>query len=253
MRHLVFMLFIFWGLVIAMISGCSQNNLLEPTDEAKPTTPGFMLYEIILPEKITESKDSVAQKIVGFVELANSINQYQQFLLTPDSLTEYSQKNGIPTWQIVRDLDTLTIFTYIAENKDFHTYEWLIIVDGILNGISVDSLEYIEVRQWKKGYPNGMNLYRSMEVFNTDGSLSDSYMWGNDFNGDFISESRCIRDGIPIELRFRIKLDRTAELTVINHQIHVPYNEYIIKWTADGNGQWWQYDHYQQLIGSGGW
>ncbi|MBN1352624.1 hypothetical protein JXJ21_24770 [candidate division KSB1 bacterium] len=240
-------------IILLVLIRCSQENPVEPIESYLPP-PEFPFFDLVLPESFIQSKDTMAQKAVFYLNHANSINEYRELFLTPDSTTTFARRSEMDAWASVRRLDTLTIYVHIARHQDGQN-AWLILLDGVYRGERIDSMNYLnaEHRPHEPG-----EIYEGFEFYILDRG-GQHYQWTDYWFW------RKLWPDLTMHIDTSV-MNRKSYLSIIYRDDHSGSIEMwfppeperasytiVVNWNADGSGTWEEYDHIKQLINSGYW
>ncbi|MBN1352623.1 hypothetical protein JXJ21_24765 [candidate division KSB1 bacterium] len=249
MRRLFLTAFLLFGFNFLLWSNCSEKNPLA-TIEIKPEPPEFPFFDLVLPEKFVQSRDTVAQMALKNLRIADSVNVFRNLLLMPDSTTTFARRSEMDAWASIRRLDTLTISVYLAERTD-GINAWLIVLDGIYNGESIDSMNYINARHFRKKQGESYHSVR-LETLTPVGRRRDYWYWDFWDNGSITISLNLENDDIYVSIFYHADLSGRIQLTSGGGQ-QGDYHGYNIDWEADGSGYWEKYDYKLEIVETGQW
>jgi len=252
-NNIFFKILIIIGLVFLV--SCPHKNPQEIVEWEEVPIPKFKFKAIQIPQTLVQSSDTMAQKIVEYINSANDFKRYLYYLNPPDTVAPESY---YPPWNYswyaregYRILLKVEIF--------FETNVWMVRFWGTdsITGKYYHNWHYLGADQYAG------NDYGSMGVSpNDELNTSTSFQWttenevvkyiflktSDDGQVFFDFEIHCFAD-FSGQLIKRIKIsDRKFYWREIDGII-----EYKFSWNAVGSGQWWKYDVEGNVIDTGSW
>ena len=249
-------LFLFTLLFCLVLSlACSHKNP-APIEEWEDQYPPIFVHKSIqIPELLRLSPDSMAQVVVGYVDMFNETEKYVP-LLNPSadsSLPEYTITESGPPWvQSWKAKEGFLILLFITGNE--YRYNWEVKFWG------QDSVKNKFYDKWicitASNDFEGNN--GSIELHNESSTNSNSrYSWYSYSRGVQNYRSFQLLKYTESTIDFLVDMtfdyDLSGELLRYSVDEENIYVEFKFSWNAFGKGEWWRYSENGEIIQSGSW
>ncbi len=228
------------ALLAFSLSSCSKDNGSNPVTPEKKEPAKLQMKEVTLPEHLLQVTDPHAQMAVAFVQMANGFRNYSPFFNPPSGSTFTPGENGEWTWQE----GDLTIKLVYNEGTDM--ISWKIYLTGSFEGYTVSNWLGAEAEQANDGKSGHLLIYEP----GTSNILSE-WNWNIDATGTYHFEFTNLADFQKLVVTVNIDNSGVLEFYVGNENQN--YMQYKITWTANGSGQWWEYDSLGTIVAQGSW
>ena len=228
--------------LIVFIVKCSEKT--NPIRYEPPEPPNLTIRTIPVPEKMIQSLDSMVQRVVKYMNLVNSIHNYEVYLKPPDTSKLQFQGDGVdnPTWTSSWVVDSLIIGLTISTTLNY--YEWEVVFTGTKNKKIYTYSNVIKISQ-EIDHGDIIILLFDIELldFASWHCMTDygSYTVSMSASEEIIGGSRMVISEM---------LNGSRELILWRD---LKTQKFKAKWKPDGSGQWWTYDVNGQIVDSGNW
>ncbi|MEE9429751.1 MAG: hypothetical protein V3V16_01845 [Melioribacteraceae bacterium] len=221
--------------VLLIFSVACKDAATEPEQAAAES---FSMKEIEVPEALTNSSNPKAISAKSQILVLNSLPTLYGAWFTvasgPESLAKVNDDRTY-TW----NSNGVAITMKYSDSGDEIFRE--IFISGNYGGQTHSNFKFLESRQ-KKDRSQGY-----FKIFDfSDGSETTSWVWttssDNVYSMNFLSD-----DGDKIEVNSNP--DKSG--TISQYENNVMISKTV--WTANGTGEWWQYDNQGNVTDSGSW
>ena len=224
---------------------CSEKT--NPIRFEPPEPPKLAIRTIPVPEKMVQSPDSMVQRAVEYMNLVNSIGNYEIYIIPTDTSKLQFQGDDLdnPKWTSTWINDSLAIGLTISEMPN--VYNWDVRFTGTKNSKSYRNTNVFKVRQViERGYV-------SIFLFDIEPLNFASWSCVTDNDGTYtmsMSASEEVIEGEEIVISE--KPDGSGELILWKDEWKW-VQKFKAKWEPDGAGQWWTYDMNGHTLDTGFW
>ncbi len=233
--------------IILMFASCETDSPLQ-SNVSPPDRPDMTYRSLVLPSALVASDDSMANKLVDYIDLCNSIYDLDEFYYPPMSV-EFpnsvvpSLNDSMWIWKeywVVQGIQDESI------NVDIHketyarkgAFYWIIRVTFMLSFFqSWEDRRYIESALYPdedKGYLVVYDIHR--------GSRRRYWAWQNREHG---TELECMILDPEREIHLDIEVDlqdnSAGHMNVFRIQGYEYQPLYEFEWSASGSGSWMQF------------
>ncbi len=230
-------LFIVPLLLVFLVTGCSDDE--KTTDEFEG--PEWTVDPVEVPENMAQSDDPFAQMAVGYVDLANGFSAYGGFFAPPARALCSVNRDG--EWEYTWSDGSLTVTLIITETSDY--YYWKIYFDGTDGTTTFDNFLFIEAEQTIDGSSGSLYIY-------DPGQTGYAFMWSWEIDADGAYHFTCeFFEDFKIEVV--INADGSGSVEFYDYGTAGYWRNFRIEWTAEGSGEWWEYDEAGNEIAHGTW
>jgi len=251
-RHLIL-----FTLLFCLVFGlaCSHKNPAPIEEWEDQYPPTFVYKSIQIPEPLRLSPDSMAQVVVGYVDMFNETEKYVP-LLNPSadsSLPEYTiTGSGLPWVQSWKAIEGFLILLFI--NKNGMRYNWELKFwgqDSVKNKF-YDKWIFITAYNDFEGNSGSIVLYKE----NSE-NMDSHYSWYT--YPSSVQNYRSFRllkykeSTIDFLVEMTFDYDFSGELLRYSVGEENIYVEFKCSWNSFGKGEWWRYNENGEIIQSGSW
>ena len=228
------------------VCSCAKQNPEKIQEWEGQVAPTFIFRTISIPEKMRQSPDSMAQRVVEYVNLTNECTKYRPYLIPPENYSTKTTKGPpwITTWNSPKGY---MIFLTIDGEVGGSSFTWEVKFWGTdsTTGVYYHRWIFLKADQAAADKIGGIRVYKE----NTT-NLACYYNWVT-FHDEFIYTTSILDgDSISLVLEFHIYHGLAGDL----FQTREDYGlEYKFSWNMDGSGEWWRYDQDFNVIDSGSW
>ena len=234
---------------------CSHKNPAPIEEWEDQYPPIFVHHSMQIPEPLRLSPDSMAQVVVGYVDMFNETEKYVP-LLNPSadsSLPEYKISGyGTPWVQSWKANEGFLIILIITGDRN--RYEWEVKFWGqdTINNKYYDKWIFVKASNYFDGDYGSITLYQ----VNSKDSDSD-YSWfsypetTNDNRWFLMLKYKDHKFDFSVEMTFNY--DLSGELLKGSRREEKIYVEFKFSWNSFGKGEWLRYNENGEIIQSGSW
>jgi hypothetical protein len=236
---------------MAMFFGaCSKDdddnsNPAPPPEEA----PDYAAQTITPPDAMLESEDPGAQQAVMYIDMANGfVDMAGSFGNPPEKSAGFKSTNGdgppwVYTWEVNDETGNYTVTLTINETGEGS--EWDIVVNGVMDGITLDNFTIMHGEQSDDGKNGNFTVYD----WENQGDVIFYLSWTTDDDGNYL-----LNIEITDSYKFNVAANADGSGSIEAYEWNGEDYEMTFKavWDTEGHGQWWQYEG-GELIDSGSW
>ena len=182
------------------IFSCSKKNPKTIEEWEGQVAPTFIFRTVSVPDKMKQSPDSMAQKVVEYVGLINECNKYRAYLIPLENYSTKTEKGPpwITTWQAP---EGYTIFLTIEGEVGGVSYTWEVKFWGTdsTTGIYYNRWVFIEADQVAFDQAGGIRVYQNNSL-----KYAAYYNWTTSHNQLTYTMSMFDEGNIILNLEFFI-------------------------------------------------
>lgn len=234
---------------------CSNKNPAPIEELENQYPPEFVFKSIKIPESLRQNQDSLAQVVVGYVNMYNEMEKYVPLLNpSPDSgLSEYTSTEYGPPWvESWKTNEGFLVLLLVSGNEtkydwevkfwgkdsinDIYYNKWILLTASNLLGDENGGIELyepnsknIDVQYFWISYPDLYNIVRIYRIIN------------------FVDNNH----ELSIDMNFHEDLSGELSITKMGEERF--YVELKISWNSLGKGEWWRYNEIGEVIEAGSW
>ena len=186
---------------------------------------------------MAQSEDTYAQMAAGYVEMANGFSTYGYLFAPPPRALCSVNRDG--EWTYTWSVGNLIITLVITETST--NYYWKIYYDGTEGTTTYDNFLFIEAEQTLDGSSGSLFIY--IDPAQTGYALM--WSWNIDADGAYHFTYELFED---VKIEVVVNADGSGYLEFYDYGTAGYWRIFRIEWTAEGTGEWWQYDEAGNII-----
>jgi hypothetical protein len=236
---------------MAMFFGACSKDDDDNSNPAPPPeeVPEYGGQTVTIPDAMMQSQDPGAQQAVAYIDMANGfVEMAGSFGNPPEKSSSFKSTNGdgppwVYNWEVNDETGNYTVTLTINETGD--GTEWDIVVNGVMDGITLDNFTIMHGEQSDDGKNGSFTVY---DWENQGGEIFE-ITWNTDDDGNYF-----IHINIPESVKIDVVANADGSGSVAFYQWNETDFELMFKavWDAEGSGEWWQYEG-GELIDHGTW
>jgi len=251
-KYLIIVVLLF---VLSVIISCSYKNPtpIEGWEDQYP--PEFVYVSIQIPEPLKLSGDSMAQTVVGYIDMFNEMKKYVP-LLNPSadtSLAEYKISGSSIPWVLSWRADEgFLILLFITKEGTSYNWELKFWGEDTTKNKFYDKWIVLSAYNDLEGKGGGITLYEENSK-----NIDSYYSWytypSTVKNYRAFQISKHTDDDIDFIVEITYNYDLSGELSKYSMGEEKIYVEFKCAWSLSGQGEWWRYNENHNIVASGSW